>query len=399
MLHVGAPKSGTTFLQRSMWARREELHAVGVRPVGERARDMFHGAIEVRDTFDFWKLDAESLRGTWERLCADARAGVAPLPESRPALALDGKQPPAWQHPGGTVVMSHELLAAATPEQAAAALAELGEVEVHLVFTVRDLGRQVPSEWQERIKNGSSVRFTTFQRGIVRGLASGERDHMFWQAHDVIDVVDRWGSDLPPERVHLVMAPPPGSPPEVLWQRFAAAVGFDGEAIGPQLDDTRSNATLGSVQVGLLRELNRVLEDRIPHPGYARYVKRYFSQGVLAEQTSPRPQCEPELLEKLTELAADQIELIRSRGYQTYGDLAELIPAAPNDELPDPDALEPEVMRDAAMEAIAQLLIARVPVPGPDPTGLLAPRPRRTIRSRVGGVVRRVRRRLPGAAR
>ena len=65
VLHVGAPKSGTTFLQRSLWARRDALRAVGVEPVGKEAREMFHAAVEVRGTGKFWQLenaDIESRR-------------------------------------------------------------------------------------------------------------------------------------------------------------------------------------------------------------------------------------------------------------------------------------------------------------------------------------------------
>jgi hypothetical protein len=121
VLHVGAPKSGTTYLQRALWALRSELLEQGVTCPGEGGRDMFLASIEVREVFDRWGFSREELSGTWSRLCAEARGY------------------------DGTTVMSHELLAAASEEQARAALSELDGLEVHLLLTERDLGRQIRS--------------------------------------------------------------------------------------------------------------------------------------------------------------------------------------------------------------------------------------------------------------
>ena len=337
VLHVGAPKSGTTFLQRSLWARRDALRAVGVEPVGDEAREMFHAAVEVRGTGKFWQLEPAQVDGTWQRLCDQARRAT------------------------GTVVMSHELLAAAKPDRAGEAMAALSGMEVHLVFTARDLGRQVPSEWQERIKNGGTAPFDSFQQGLLEEIRSGQSDSTFWRAHDVIDVLERWGHQVPPEHTHVVVAPPTGTAPEVLWQRFAEAVGFDGEQIPPDAERAPSNRTLGAVQVGLLREVNLSLDGRIPQPHYAKFVKRYFSQGLLARQRSEPSRCSAELLEELRERARKQEAEIVRRGFRVHGDLAELVPAPGDGEGLDPDAIAPDARADAAVAAVADLLEARVP--------------------------------------
>lgn len=390
VLHVGAPKSGTTFLQRSMWGRKEELAAVGVRPAGRRARDMFHAAIEVRGTQRFWRLDPDQLAGSWERICADAlRQPEADAGQERPEVH--------------TVVMSHELLAAATAEQAAAALEPLAGADVHVLYTVRDLSRQVPSEWQERIKNGSTLSFAEFQQVIDKRFETGDTGNLFWRAHDVVDVLDRWASGLPPDRVHVVTTPMPGSPPDELWRRFATVVGFDADQIGPQTVKARSNETLGAVQVGLLRQINLALDGRIPQPGYARLVKRSFSQGPLTEQTSERARCGPELLGHLIDLAERQVAEIRSRGYQVVGDLDDLIPSPADTAALDPDALSADVVAEAATRAVADLLVARAeaepPAPASPPPASSPP----SRRERATAIVRRLpqgwRSRLPGGGR
>lgn len=333
VLHVGAPKSGTTFLQDALWHNQDALRDVGVQCAGERQREMFLGAIELRGTHEFWGFRPEELEGTWHRLCQDART----FP--------------------GTTVMSHEALAAATDEQAAAALAELSGIERHVVFTARDLGRQVVSEWQERVKNGSTDTFERFGRAVGRGVRSGELDGSFWRFQNLPAILDRWAGDLPPSQVHVVVAPQPGAGQRELWERFAAAVGFDAAGLEPGGADGRSNQSLGVAQIALLRQVNKALDGRIPQPRYAWVVKRFLSQDVLTRHRSPRPVCPPELLAQLRELSEGWIHEIRERGYAVHGDLAELTPAEPDPGTPGPDEVDPRQQADVSAAAIADILV------------------------------------------
>jgi hypothetical protein len=63
MLHIGAPKSGTTFLQRALWSQRRPLREAGVTCPGTSGRDMFLAAIEVREAYEHWGQDPEALAG------------------------------------------------------------------------------------------------------------------------------------------------------------------------------------------------------------------------------------------------------------------------------------------------------------------------------------------------
>ena len=76
VLHIGAPKSGTTYLQRLLWQNRAELAAAGVGLPGENQREMFEAAIEVREVADRWGRDEESSAGPG-RGCAPRR-GTSP---------------------------------------------------------------------------------------------------------------------------------------------------------------------------------------------------------------------------------------------------------------------------------------------------------------------------------
>ena len=380
VLHVGAPKSGTTFLQRALWALRSELLEQGVTCPGEAGRDMFLASIEVREVFERWGFSREELTGTWSRLCAEARA-------------FDG-----------TTVMSHELLAAASEEQARAALSELDGLEVHLVLSERDPGRQVMSEWQERVKNGGTQSFEGFSRSVMLQVGHADPTSLFWRYHGVPHVLRRWGSELPPERVHLVVAPRSAADPLELWRRFGQAVGIDTDRAVPPSSAGTANQTLGVTEVALLRSVNEALAGRIKQPHYARVVKRQFAQGLLAEHRSPRPVAPPELVAQLHAIAEDWCREVEGQGYRVYGDLAELLPAASAEEAVGPDDVDPRELAALSTALIADLLAARAAArtrpaaagdhaPGrgsgrPDGTGRVS-----RLRARAGRVLAALRRR------
>lgn len=335
VLHVGAPKSGTTFLQSALWRNREALLEQGVSVPGSRERDMFLAAVEVRGVASRWGLTAAEVGGTWRRLCAEARS-------------FDG-----------TTIMSHELLAPATEEQVAWALSELEGEEVHVVYTARDLGRQVTSEWQERLKNGSSRPFERFSRDLMDQLDGGDFDGHFWRAHDAVGVLGRWAASIPRERAHVVVCPKPGAPPEVLWHRFGAACGFGAEEVDPTQGRNKSNKTLGVVEASLLREVNQALQGRIPQPTYSMIVKRQFAQKLLAEFSSPAATCPEGLLARLVPMVEEHNDVLRSLGYRVHGDLDELIPDPPAGEALNPDRVGVQDRFDLAIAVIAKMLVQR----------------------------------------
>jgi hypothetical protein len=302
VLHVGAPKSGTTFLQEALWLHRDALLEQGFRSPGRLQRDMFLAAVDVRRTHLQWGLQREQVEGRWQELCQEAR-----------------------EFPG-TTIMSHELLGAASAGQITNALAELDGMEIDVVFTARDLTRQVVSEWQERIKNGSTAPFLDFQRVLSKQLLSGELRGLFWRNQDLPRVLDRWARHLPPRSVHVVTSPPADqADPRELWSRFAEAVGFNPAGLDPDSPTIKNNPSLGVTQIAILRQVNSALAGRIPQPAYTRVVKRYLGQDLLALHRSRRPTTPPALTTDLRELSKQWIDQITERGYCVHGDLADLM--------------------------------------------------------------------------
>ena len=179
-LHVGAPKSGTTYLQQVLEANRAVLASAGVLVVGEKRIDRIHAAMAVREDPRLESLP-ERAGTAWQRLVAQVRG---------------------WR--GDVAVLSYELFAGASAEQVAAALADLDGIEVHVVITARDLGRSVPSAWQERLKFALT---TPLERWRPRPESAGARAEWGWRTMDPAGVAARWGATLSPERVHVVTVP------------------------------------------------------------------------------------------------------------------------------------------------------------------------------------------------
>jgi hypothetical protein len=374
-LHVGLPKSGTTFLQALFEANRDRLLEHGILYPPAEAGSMFHAALEVRGTYRFWGFTEEQVSGNWAGLCRAVR-----------------------KHEG-TSVVSHEIFSAATPEQVAAALAELEGVELHLVVTARDLVRQVTAVWQENLKNGDDRTFADFAGQLMADLDAGDRTRPFWRMQDLADVIARWGTVIPPERTHVVTAPASGGDPLELWRRFAAVVGFDPAVT--TTDVGRANESLGVGQAALLRDVNAELDGRIEQPQYSHVVKQLFAQKVLPRHRTARAVLPEQMYAPLRALAEDWVTSLRTSPAHVSGDLEDLLPAPPTSEAAHPDEVADEEKYAVARAVIADLLVelaqrprraprpaAPPPAPGPAPA---PPSLYRRVRHRLGRLRRRVR--------
>lgn len=298
-VHIGAPKSGTTYLQDRFARNREQIAAQGLDYLETATGDHFQAALDLIQRP--WAGELERSRGQWKALVDAAH------------------------HVPGNVLISHEILAAATTEQVAQALADLADLEVHVVLTARDLGRQIPAEWQEMVKHRSGRTFRRF----VHNLQSAERtdsDLWFWRVQSLPDVLTRWGAGLPPEQVHVVTVPQAGGPRDLLWDRFGQVVGLDPQA---SYDESEAaNASLGIAEVAVLRRLNRRLHrGGVSRETYVRVVRELIVREIFAERegmlTATLPEDERPFVEEVT---AEWLAWIAQAGVEVVGDVDELRP-------------------------------------------------------------------------
>ncbi len=297
-LHVGPPKTGTTFIQDVLWLNRDTLAKRGLAVPGARLVDHFHAALDLR-AISFGGHDDPAVPGSWDRLAAKARS---------------------TEH---SSVITHEVLAGANEEQVGRAVESLAPAEVHVVYGARDLARQLPAVWQEGLKNRRTRSFARFLDITLDPAAPPDRG--FWRSQQPLAVLARWAQHVSADRIHVVTLPPTTvSGGQLLWQRFCSAVGVDGS--GLDLEVARSNASLSVVWSEVLRQLNSQLPDDLDWPTYERTVKRRFN--LLADsQTGGRRQKVPlRHREAVLSHAEAIITGLRNASYDVIGDLTDLRP-------------------------------------------------------------------------
>ncbi|HEY0888035.1 MAG TPA: hypothetical protein VGE38_00310 [Nocardioides sp.] len=300
-LHIGPPKTGTTFLQQVLWRQRELAVQHGLLlPLGS-VRDHFRASLDLRGIET--APEGAPVTGSWDRLLA--------------ALT-------AWD---GDVLVSHEMFAALDDAAAARALADLAgsDREVHVVVTARDLGRQLPAVWQEAVKGRRSFTFAEFMAQLEQ--PGSEFAGYLQDRQDYAGLLRRWSG--PGVRRHLVTVPPPGAPRDLLWRRFAGVLGLPADAF--ELD-VRANDALGAEQLELLRRLNERLGERLPWPGsYAPVVRGLFARRVLARQAGRRIAAGGADLAFARDRARQQVaaleDLVGADGVELAGALTDLLVA------------------------------------------------------------------------
>ncbi|PZG10796.1 hypothetical protein C1I95_27715 [Micromonospora craterilacus] len=320
-LHIGAPKTGSTYVQNVLWSNQQVLEDAGILlPSSAVAHDQAMADLRQarwRDTDVYW---------TWDRLAE--KAGT-------------------WS---GDVIISNEGLGAATTEQATRAVESLQPAEVHIIVAGRDLWRTFPSFWQQSIRARSGWRFGAFMGAVEQGKAE-----TFWENHTALRMLRRWGDLVPAERRHLVTVPPPGAPRDLLWHRFAGIMGIpDGLC---ELAEPTSNPSLGAAEIELLRRVNLALGDSYPlRTPYQKVVHRHLVDSVLKQRANElKFGVGLDRAEWVMELAEQQIKELQDYPCQIVGDLDELRPTKMK-QTGTPDDLDDSQLLQVAIETIVGML-------------------------------------------
>jgi hypothetical protein len=227
---------------------------------------------------------------------------------------------------------------------------------VHLVLSVRDLVRQIPAEWQENVKHRSGMSYARFLDRITDPKRNSRIASWFWSVQEVPEILDRWGADLPPERIHLVTVPSPGGAPDLLWKRFSQAFGLEG--IDLALEAERVNPSLGVPETALIRRINRSANRVLPPADYRPLVRELLAHQTLSRRVlSPRLALPPEHVPWVQEREAAFVAAIEQRGYDVVGDLDDLRGNAGLHPYVDPDRPRERDVAGAAVDAIKALLL------------------------------------------
>ena len=227
-VHIGLPKTATSYLQTIIWSNREALRARGIVVPGEERRDHLWSSRVVREQRSVQRAP-EREQTAWARLQEELATSE------------------------GTGLVSHEFFAAASAEQAAAMVDALAPAEVHLVVTAREPLGLFTASWQESLKNGSATPMPEYATKV----STKPTKIWNWRTLDLRLVLERWTVAVPPERVHVLVLDPAADRDDV-WHRFAGIVGFDSEGI--DLSGSFPNSSMGVAEAETLRRINTRLD-------------------------------------------------------------------------------------------------------------------------------------------
>ena len=274
-LHIGASKTGTTYLQGLLFANQEALHDEGLLVPGATWGDQVRA---VRDVLRRHRHDAHiraESEGAWASLLDEVRA------------------------PGhDRSVISMEFLASAGRDDVRRVVGSLGGDDVHVVLTLRDMAAVLPAVWQTLVHNGATYSWTEFLEAaaawrpgrtlLVPPVAGWRQDprRQLRRTADVPRILRRWGRAVDPERLHVVTVPRPGTPPTLLWERYAEVLGVDPTAATQPPDD--ANTSIGYASTELVRLVNTRLTSasRISRSEYNWTVKEHLALRILRDRAA-----------------------------------------------------------------------------------------------------------------
>lgn len=344
VVHVGPRKTATTYLQRALAALvLDGALDPSVYPVSTRGRldhnqvpgliDLARSVGEIGLQDDAWAQQDGS----------DAQA------------LLD-----AVQRAPGEVIVSAEALSVLPLAGARHVIEALGPAPVDVIVTARDLGRVLPSSWQQHMRNGnfeSYLDYLALRREERISLSyRTELRRGFWRAYRYADLARRW-REAGARQVHLVTVPAAGSDPSLVWQRFVQAAQIANlPATPPEVPLDRANISLTAAETYALCGFNRAARAA----GQGRRDVRATHRALIRRGWLERSDRGPRLglpLDLRAEVGAwseEDREDLTAAPVTVCGDLQDLRPSVDDRAaLPDPD----EVARAAG--AAMHLLSAR----------------------------------------
>ena len=211
VVHIGTMKSGTTYLQNVLrgfdpalreagWLYPRSWESEREIPSHERAIGGFVGS-----AIPWVDADAQATRRpAWDRL-----------------LAASSDWP-------GMALLSAEALAVMDERGIETLLGALPARRFRIVLTARDLGRVLPSSWQQHVRNGRTDSYDAYLEAVRVARSdpsAAPAARHFWRSYLLSDVVRRWSAGRGVQEL-VVATVPQRAPAGELWLRFKAAAGL-----------------------------------------------------------------------------------------------------------------------------------------------------------------------------
>ena len=329
LVHVGPRKTGTTYLQRVLQQVASEPGINGVLyPLAYRDyqhHNHAHAAFAVENLIDHGPDIA------WDDFDTDE--------DTHPALVRAVNQ-----HDGVSIVSS-EALGGFRPEAIEMFLDGV-QGEIQVLVTARDIGRVLPSSWQQHLRNTQTPDFPAFmdRRAAERDLGPDEwntrKAMRFWRSYSYGNLVRRWEQVVGAGHVTVIPVPQSGSATDSLWSRFRTASGLRDALpeVAPAIAPLAANTGSTEAEALFLLAFNNLARELdFSRRDMKRMIRRLLETGILHREDRGRP-----LLLRSADLgivqewAREDVNDLVASGAPIVGDVEELLvpdTAATNTEL------------------------------------------------------------------
>jgi len=340
ILHVGFHKSGTSALQETFAAQRDELQQAGVLypSIGKKA----HHRIA-------WALTQKAWG--WKK-----RGGEVTSFKhfTRMARLINRSKSPK-------IVLSSEFFSELTPEKIQVIASTIKNREVKVLFTLRPLAKLLGSSYQQYLKYGIKADYVEWLHSVLDEPGVSKINPTFWQRHMHGDVVARWVQVFGQDNVTVLIADE--QRPEFLYESFNKYLG-----LGPgflKAQSTGSNRSLSLEEVSLLLELNRNFPKERQWNEYLVFIRngyiRQLTDHVPLKEGSKKLLTPSWAVAKANELATQSKLKIQQLGVEVYGDITNLDRATVREGEPDySSTIDIETVAQA-MLGVDKKLAKRVP--------------------------------------
>ena len=384
LLHIGPSKTGTTSVQSAFHVNREALAAHGVHYAGEQEHSLY--AVRLGTGMP-WHVEREFLphRHPWRLLVKEIRdAGDA------------------------RVVISSEAFADTPEPQIRRVVDELGGDRVHVVVTLRALGRIVPSVWQQYVKAGIIYSFDDWLHAQLEDPKTAiTPSFRYLHRHD--DLIRRWLAVVGADRMTVVAVD--DADHGMVLRTFERFVGLPSGLLVARSD--RMNRSFTYPEIEVVRAFNRMYKAAAGQELYHRGLRLGAFRTIAVREPppdEPRIQLPAWAAGPIATRQDEIVAAIASSGVRVLGALERLAqppPSAP----PDAPPVDPRATPELAASFMAGMLYGTGLLPddgrgglpgevaGPEVWGVPAVRLIRALGIRAAKRALRVTRKLPKRVR
>lgn len=319
VLHIGTPKTGTTYLQGILSQNRVRLADLGWSYPGRRLNQQ-HAVYGICGSDIYYLSDTRRYEGLGEQLLARLASAATPR-----------------------TLWSAEVLAQLDDAGLERLLRRTGAPE-RVVMTVRGLHALLPSSWQQLLKTGH----TETLAGYIDRLEArrGDRASREWLGYAFGDVVRRWSRYAP---VHVVVVPSRSDEPDRLWHLFRTAASLP-EVVDLSVEPEEANVSLSVEAAEVLRRLSGELAQH-GRPQAQALRQQYLREAVFPLADSDggtRITLPPETHDRVRRWNEQELEEVACHATAVHGDLADAAFRPRGQQASSPDAVAGVAARQLA---------------------------------------------------